>query len=227
MGNGPKKSFFDVLRQKTAPLMTRPESILNTEKPATVSTEKNTPVSGNDSTGDKFYKIAALVLFALLILLASAYWYSFASRNNGLPPEAQPEQLAGESPEIKAAPLKESYRAANTPSGAAQNEKITINEAEKLPDIKKFAAFFYDASSGKSTTISGACNDAYYAFLVFSTKDDYRKDPGAARVNRAFPCPENRVFKQEINFKEFNLLSGNYYFFIADQGKTGIWYNPR
>lgn len=90
-----------------------------------------------------------------------------------------------------------------------------------------FKSFSYDATVGKRITVSGTCHDKYYAMLVFESKDDYRKDPGAAKSNRAFECKTSGLFSIETNMKEFNLPSGNYYLFIADQGSTGSWYNPR
>lgn len=90
-----------------------------------------------------------------------------------------------------------------------------------------FKSFSYDAMVGKLITVSGTCHDKYYAMLVFESRDDYRKNPGAAKSNRAFECKASGTFSVETNMKEFNLPSGNYYLFVADQGSTGSWYNPR
>ncbi|HEX8993683.1 MAG TPA: hypothetical protein VF803_00330, partial [Candidatus Paceibacterota bacterium] len=90
-----------------------------------------------------------------------------------------------------------------------------------------FHVFSYDSALGKVIDLSGACTDTYYALLVFSASDDYRTSPAKARVNQAHVCPAGGAFSLSVNLQNFNLQSGSYYLFIADQGKTGTWYNPR
>lgn len=107
------------------------------------------------------------------------------------------------------------------------DQKVSIAEPEKLPESKQFASFAYDKNIGKQISISGACFDFYYAFIVFKSADDYKSRPDATVVNRAVECPENKKFSFNVDLKDFNLSSGEYYFFIADQGKSGGWYNPR
>jgi len=107
------------------------------------------------------------------------------------------------------------------------DEKVSIAEPEKLPESKQFASFAYDQSAGKQISISGACLDFYYAFLVFKSSDDYKSRPDASVINRALDCPQGNKFNFTVDLKDFNLPSDDYYFFIADQGKIGGWYNPR
>ncbi len=104
---------------------------------------------------------------------------------------------------------------------------VTSSDTKNLKDSTVFKSFNYDATLGKLIALSGTCNDKYYAFLIFDSTIDYRKDPGAAQSNKAFACPSNGKFTVNINLKDLNLQSGKYYIFIADQGSTGSWYNPR
>lgn len=104
---------------------------------------------------------------------------------------------------------------------------VTSSDTKNLKDSTVFKSFNYDSTLGKLIALSGTCNDKYYAFLIFDSIIDYRKDPGAAQSNKAFACPSNGKFTVNINLKDLNLQSGKYYIFIADQGSTGSWYNPR
>lgn len=90
-----------------------------------------------------------------------------------------------------------------------------------------FKSFAYDASVGKTISVSGTCHDTYYALLIFESKDDYRTNPGSARSNRAFQCGASKLFTIKMDLRDINLSSGSYYLFVADQGSKGSWYNPR
>lgn len=117
-----------------------------------------------------------------------------------------------------------------TNTGAVQGS-AKENIATANPNIFKapenFKSFAYDASKGKVISLSGTCRDSYYAILVFESSVDYRKSPASARYNSAFSCPASHLFTTEVNIKDFNLPTGNYYIFVADQGDKGSWYNPR
>lgn len=77
-------------------------------------------------------------------------------------------------------------------------------------------------------TFSGSCRDEYFTVLLFKKNMDYRVDPSRAVVNRALPCPPLRRFLYELLLKDIpSMEPGEYYAFVADQGKTGLWYNPR
>lgn len=109
----------------------------------------------------------------------------------------------------------------------SQTENIATADTKIFTAPINFKSFTYDASKGKVISISGNCSDKYYAVLVFDSAVDYRKNPSAARSNRAFECPATKLFNVEMNLRDINLQSGSYYVFIADQGSTGSWYNPR
>lgn len=100
-------------------------------------------------------------------------------------------------------------------------------DTKTLKAPTNFKSFAYDATTGKTISVSGTCHDTYYALLIFGSKDDYRTNPGAARSNRAFECGASRVFTINMDLRDINLPSGNYYLFVADQGSKGTWYNPR
>lgn len=106
-------------------------------------------------------------------------------------------------------------------------ENISTADTKIFTAPEKFKSFSYDATLGKKIILAGSCRDAYYAFLIFKSTDDYRKDPARAYYNTAYPCPANKIISLELNLKDINLTSGNYYLFLADQGNTGSWYNPR
>ncbi len=96
------------------------------------------------------------------------------------------------------------------------------------PAPNKFHSFVYDQlSSVKTLKIQDECQNAYLTVLIFSKNDDYRIHPASAKFNRAFECSLGQIFSQEINLTSLNLLAGNYYYFLADQGQEGSWYNPR
>lgn len=106
-------------------------------------------------------------------------------------------------------------------------ENIATADTKIFKAPVNFKSFSYDATFGKKITLAGTCKDAYYALLVFKSTDDYRKDPARSYYNTAFVCPASGLITLEVNLKDFNLVSGEYYLFIADQGNTGSWYNPR
>lgn len=106
-------------------------------------------------------------------------------------------------------------------------ENIATADPKIFKAPQNFKSFSYDASAGKIIALAGTCKDAYYALLIFKSTDDYRKDPARSYYNTAFPCPASGMVTLEVNLKDFNLPSGEYYLFIADQGNTGSWYNPR
>ncbi|MBI3634022.1 MAG: hypothetical protein HY228_00165 [Candidatus Yonathbacteria bacterium] len=107
------------------------------------------------------------------------------------------------------------------------NTPVKATDSKILKAPTNFKSFTYDAGVGKTISVSGACHDTYYVLLIFDAKDDYRTNPGAARSNRAFECGASKLFTIKMDLRDINLPSGNYYLFVADQGKTGSWYNPR
>lgn len=111
-------------------------------------------------------------------------------------------------------------------TGSAK-ENIATADPKIFKAPTNFKSFSYDASVGKKIALAGTCKDAYYAFLIFKTADDYRKNPASAYYNTAYPCPASGVIALELDLQSINLQSGSYYLFLADQGNTGSWYNPR
>ncbi len=109
------------------------------------------------------------------------------------------------------------------------NAKISLasENSNELPEISSFSEFEYVSSIGKTLRISGTCKDSYYAVLVFEKEVDYKTAPNKAKINNAEPCDNSQQFSILFNLKKYNLTDGNYYFFVADQAKTGSWYNPR
>ena len=108
-----------------------------------------------------------------------------------------------------------------------QKEKVTVSDTAKLPSATAFASLSYSPVTGKVVHLSGTCTGDFFDVLVFSAKDDYKKNPAAAKVNTAFTCPATGKVSEDINLADFNLPAGEYYVFIADLDKTGAWYNPR
>jgi hypothetical protein len=108
-----------------------------------------------------------------------------------------------------------------------KQEKVTVADTAKLPSANTFATFTYSPVTGKVVHLSGTCTGDFFDVLVFSAKDDYKKNPAAAKVNTAFTCPATGKVSADINLADFNLPAGEYYVFIADLDKTGAWYNPR
>ncbi|MBI1755098.1 hypothetical protein HYR65_02330 [Candidatus Azambacteria bacterium] len=177
--------------------------------------------------------IAAIAIIVLLIAGFAGYWYLSGDMGlAGTPQTATTGTPSGIAPTtplapVEPAPAQEAPVPATSTIEYAPTVKATIAEPEKLPEQKEFRAFSYNPATGRTLTVSGTCADAYYAVLIFDAKTDYRKDPAAARANSAFACPSERAFKKKLRMQDFNLPAGSYYFFTADQGKTGSWYNPR
>lgn len=104
-------------------------------------------------------------------------------------------------------------------------KSLTVG-SNNVPPPVNFKSFQYDAPTGKVISVSGTCSDKYYALVIFKSAVDYRARPDASVFNRAFDCPTTHTFTIEADLRDYNLQSGEYYFFIADQG-NGAWYNPR
>lgn len=86
---------------------------------------------------------------------------------------------------------------------------------------------FGDFISPYEITIRDICNDTYYVVLVFQKGVDYRSAPTAAIYNSATPCVKGESVNKQISFEEAGMTTGEYYYFVADQGVEGSWYNPR
>ncbi|MEK7569120.1 MAG: hypothetical protein AAB497_03335 [Patescibacteria group bacterium] len=106
-------------------------------------------------------------------------------------------------------------------------ENIATADPKIFKAPENFKSFLYDATVGKKIALAGTCRDAYYALLIFKSSDDYRKDPARSYYNTAYECPKSGIVALEVDLQSINLQSGSYYLFLADQGNTGSWYNPR
>lgn len=109
--------------------------------------------------------------------------------------------------------------------GSLNHESKGLNYLQDYPDPVKFKHFGISALPLK---IIDSCKDDYYAALVYNKDIDYRKNPAAALVNKAYQCPGDGKFIFELLKEDLiKYDSGNFYVIIADQGEKGIWYNPR
>lgn len=176
-------------------------------------------------------RIVAVIVIVVLAVIVS--WYGVSGRFAKLGEVSTIPQAgvsAGNTFEREEAkPALETFVVADTPVAGVGEAKqnITATDTKDLKAPENFKTFTYDAKAGKRIAISGNCHDKYYAFLIFNSTTDYRKNPSGAYANRATECPPSGVFTLQMDLRDINLESGSYYFFIADQGKTGTWYDPR
>ncbi|MCX6756707.1 MAG: hypothetical protein NTW35_00930 [Candidatus Nomurabacteria bacterium] len=185
--------------------------------------------SEDDKSDNHFYVWTILLILTTLSIFG--FYKMFLSQKTYVytaPTVLNQNQNIVNSTLEKPAPV-ENISIKDTSSSAINNTEtiVTSSDTKNLKDSTVFKSFSYDSTLGKLIALSGTCNDKYYAFLIFDSTIDYRKDPGAAQSNKAFACPSNGKFTVNINLKDLNLQSGKYYIFIADQGSTGSWYNPR
>ncbi|MFA6135854.1 MAG: hypothetical protein WC705_00595 [Candidatus Paceibacterota bacterium] len=153
----------------------------------------------------KIYRIA---FFAFIILVITSVFYFFDGKKESNLPLVENSGIKNQSSNNipSDSPLK------NYPSPDSFRKFFVNNQKEVDLDI----------------IINDKCEGNYYAFIVFSSADDYRADPSRAVINKSEKCFEEKTFSFSLNSKIKNLLlPGNYYFIIADQNETGIWYNPR
>ncbi|MGC9610980.1 MAG: hypothetical protein ABSE68_02055 [Minisyncoccia bacterium] len=101
----------------------------------------------------------------------------------------------------------------------------------KFPSPDKFQKFTYDKigiNGGDSFLVSAQCVDAFLTVLIFPSVVDYRKDVAKAVFNKAFGCAAGEKFNHEVVKSDLaNYGFGSYYVILADQGRQGMWYNPR
>jgi len=97
------------------------------------------------------------------------------------------------------------------------------DELKSYPTPENFKTFEY---KNNDLEFNGECSDLYYTILVYNKGVDYRVNPASAKLNQALECPAYKKFKFTVD-KNIRLSEGKYYIIFADQGKDGIWYNPR
>ena len=99
------------------------------------------------------------------------------------------------------------------------------------PPPSQFRTFIYNSAGlngGSSITVSAVCHDTYDTVLIFPASLDYRVNLASAVYNVASPCEMGKTFNVVIDLAMLgHAPSGTYYYFIADQGASGSWYNPR
>lgn len=177
----------------------------------------------------KYIRVVEITAVVLFIIIVSGFSFIKWRDNSKVVVYVAPNSGAvGASAPAAPEPAKESFVVQEIGSVVGSSkENIATADPKIFKPSTEFKSFNYDASVGKIVSVFGTCRDSYYAILVFEEGRDYRKEPSASRYNSAFPCPSGGKFSAEINLKEANLPSGKYYMFVADQGNTGSWYNPR
>jgi hypothetical protein len=135
-------------------------------------------------------------------------------------------------------PTSHSSPSAGAPAPAVSVQSANVAPGQQIdPDFAKFPppaqfrTFVYNQNGfNKLSTlsISSMCNAAYMAILIFPVAVDYRSDIDAAVYNDAFPCTAGQTFTLAITTSDIATAPfGTYYFIVADQEKSGAWYNPR
>jgi hypothetical protein len=184
---------------------------------------------------DKEYRLLAL---AVVFFLAGGvfFWYDASLPSSSKSPSVMPGRLSRTVAVQPAGASPSGERPSNEQSGGAQQaggqQDQQLDPAfANLPPPSQFATLDYDQKdiNGTSTFVaSTTCGDAYVAILIFPASVDYRADIDAAVYNEAFPCHLNQPFMTTIAPSDLAPSpSGTYYIIIADQGKSGTWYNPR
>lgn len=157
-------------------------------------------------------------LVLLLVLLVSAFLVWFAKT----PPVG--ERREGE---FSIIPTTPGY---SLGSGSMSSNQNVFRDYRDPEDFKQIT---YPSEKNNlfigrdAISIIDRCNDAHYTLLIFRADIDYRKAPSAAVYNSASSCEKGEVIRITIQIENLSLTSGRYYYFIADQGESGVWYNPR
>lgn len=192
------------------------------------SSVRETPYVNYEEKNKKSFYILVVVVTLLVVTVFGIYKMFFSSQKNGdIVAQVVNQEVVVPVAEV-VVPVEKITIADPTVSASSKKENITtVANVKTLKESSAFKSFTYDAGTGKQISLSSTCHDKYYAFLIFDSKIDYRKDPGQALSNKAFVCPASGHFTVDINLKDINLQNGTYYLFVADQGATGSWYNPR
>ncbi|MGB7957732.1 MAG: hypothetical protein WCF77_02725, partial [Minisyncoccia bacterium] len=128
-------------------------------------------------------------------------------------------------PAVSVQPVSPAEQVQPTGSGLPFNSPFA-----NFPPPSKFRTFTYDATgvnSGTPLTVTAKCNDTYVTMLIFPATVDYREGMDRAVYNEATPCSAGKTWSAVIGLDDLGHAPyGTYYFFTADQGTTGTWYNP-
>jgi len=160
---------------------------------------------------EKIYKLSLLLVATVLLILL--FIWRFNRDTSSAPVQKNNFQVT---------PISSGF----TNETATTSE--TVSSISPLPAPDKFSTFVYDSTNPrKSLPVKLTCQDTHYAILIFSVKDDYRENSAAARFNQAKLCQPGEKINLNLDLSALNLSSGKYYYFVADQGLSGSWYNAR
>lgn len=163
-------------------------------------------MSANNTKAEHIYIRAKRLLFASLVIAALGVSFFFLHSTQ----------------KTEEVPIQ-SFRTEDTLSSSPKsaNSKHYIEGPE--PSVFKIFTYKKDTPI---LVVEGACEDAYYAVLIYSKKIDYRESPLDARYNVASVCPSEKIFSVPVDLSRLPLVEGEVYYIIrAQQGKTGQWYN--
>jgi hypothetical protein len=183
----------------------------------------NTKIS--DLLEQKKRRVLVLVVFLLIMALIWGREFFRPSGVRYIPP---PRESTGKN--FSVAPLTGGFGY----SGATSLEDDSlVNQFKSYPPPDKFRSVVYPSKSlltgqqSNQISVSGVCSDAYYALLVYSKAIDYRLNVGGSVYNSAFACQKGKQYSALLDLSTLDLTVGQYYYFAADLGSKGVWYNPR
>ncbi len=117
------------------------------------------------------------------------------------------------------------------PAPVAGEPRAPLSPLANYPAPATFERMTYDgkkAADQNYIEIGGKCTDMYFTVVIFPADFDYRNDPTRAVLNRATICPPEKTFTLHLTAADLRSLpKGEYYVIVADQGQSGLWYNPR
>ncbi|HUC01594.1 MAG TPA: hypothetical protein VMA75_01685 [Candidatus Paceibacterota bacterium] len=170
----------------------------------------------------EFRKREYRVLALAIAFFALGSFFFFADRSY----VPQEKTAAGTAAEVVAP------SADGAPISPAEGSASLNPQFSDYPAPSRFRTFAFangKIDDGVSLTVTSTCADAYVAVLVFPASVDYRADIDREIYDSAFPCvTTGDVASTTIIAGDLgNAPSGTYYYFTADQGASGVWYNPK
>lgn len=158
---------------------------------------------------NKSYRILALSLLILIGAITFVVWR--------LPKETVTKDPTHDISQFYVEPITPGFVGDTSGGGSSRTP---------LPPPAQLKHFDYSPSLTE-LDIQDKCSAAYYTILIYNAADDYRYNPSVNKFNQAFVCATKGAVEQKIILKNLNLTPGTYYYLVADQGTTGVWYNPR
>lgn len=153
-------------------------------------------------------------LYALLWLAVAAAWH-----------QAVPVPRIRQSKLLEQAPPR-STRASAQDSSTGNNAQL-VAALRAYPPPEHFRVVKKEAGKQFPLPVSIPCNAAAKVLAIFRVGVEYRADPAAATVNYAAPCAQGTASFATVLETTINSAPGEYYAFFADQGPSGLWYNPQ